>query len=55
MLYHTNYSAIYIRDDVINISDISWYFFKAKEIWFLMQTIDMKNVADKLNMHKYLS
>ena len=43
MLYHTYiYSAICIRDNVITILDVSWYFYKSKEIQFFMQTIDKK-------------
>ena len=29
-------------------------FFKVKEICFLIETIDMKRLADKLNMHTFL-
>ena len=30
------------------------FFFQAKEICYLRQTIDMKRMADKLNMHTFL-
>ena len=30
------------------------FFFKAKDISYLMETIDIKRMADKLNMHIYL-
>ena len=29
-------------------------FFKAKEIWYLVETIDIKTMTDKLNKHTFL-
>ena len=43
MLIILTYTAIGNRDNVITIWDVSWYFYKSKDIQFLMQMIDKKS------------